>query len=129
MQKPPLPVVGEGRGEGASACDWGRPSRIHSPQVIGKSDRHDNRRHSTRKTTRMHAIDAIRAALSFGDMGLRYIEDMRDAPLTRMSSQGNHPLWVLGHLAVVEGRLRQVILGDAHPLERWKPLFDWGSEP
>jgi hypothetical protein len=77
----------------------------------------------------MHAIDAIRAALSFGDMGLRYIEDMRDAPLTRMSSQGNHPLWVLGHLAVVEGRLRQIILGEANPLERWKPLFDWGSEP
>jgi uncharacterized damage-inducible protein DinB len=77
----------------------------------------------------MHAIDAIRAALSFGDMGIRYIEDMRDAPLTRMSSQGNHPLWVLGHLAVVEGRLRQVVLGEANPLERWKPLFDWGSKP
>lgn len=77
----------------------------------------------------MQAIDAIRAALSFGDMGMRYIEDMREAPLTRMSSAGNHPFWVLGHLAIAEGRLRQVILGEAHPLERWKPLFDWGSEP
>ena len=77
----------------------------------------------------MHALDAIRAALTFGDMGIRYIEDMRDAPLTRMSSRGNHPLWILGHLTVVEGRLRQVILGEPNPVERWKPMFDWGSSP
>lgn len=78
----------------------------------------------------MKAIDAIRIALSLGDDDLHFIEDMREAPLTRPTSYtGNHPLWILGHLTVAEGRLHQIILGEPNPVEHWKPIFDWGTEP
>ncbi|HEV3303858.1 MAG TPA: hypothetical protein VG055_29660 [Planctomycetaceae bacterium] len=78
----------------------------------------------------MKAIDAIRDALSSGDRNIRHIEDMRDSPMAAPGPQGgNHPLWILGHLTIAEGRLRQIVLGEAHPVRHWKPLFDWGSEP
>jgi hypothetical protein len=78
----------------------------------------------------MNAIDAIRSALSFGDNDIRFIEDMRDSPVTQPGPHGgNHPLWILGHLAVVEGRLRQIVLGEPNPVQHWKLLFDWGTEP
>jgi hypothetical protein len=78
----------------------------------------------------MKAIDAIRMALAFGDRGMRALEDMKDAPLTRPGEfGGNHPMWVAGHLAVVEGRLQKILHGTPNPVEHWKPLFDWGSEP
>ena len=38
-------------------------------------------------------------------------------------------MWIAGHLTVVEGRLHQMLHGTANPVARWKPLFDWGSEP
>src|SRR5687767_10775158 len=42
---------------------------------------------------------------------------------------GNHAMWIAGHLAVVEGRLQQMLHGTPNPVHQWKPLFDWGSEP
>ena len=80
----------------------------------------------------MQAIDAIRIALKFSDMGMAYLGTMSDAPLLRPGAQGgggNHAMWIAGHLAVVEGRLQQVLHGGPNPVARWKPLFDWGSEP
>jgi hypothetical protein len=79
----------------------------------------------------MKALDLLRAALEFSDQAtLQLIEDMRDAPLTRPTANGgNHPLWVLGHLANAEGVLQQVLLGGSNPLEKWMPLFGPGSEP
>jgi hypothetical protein len=38
-------------------------------------------------------------------------------------------MWIAGHLAVVEGRLHQMLQGGPNPVHHWKPLFDWGSEP
>ena len=38
-------------------------------------------------------------------------------------------MWIAGHLTVVEGRLQKMLRGTPNPVERWKPLFDWGSEP
>jgi len=38
-------------------------------------------------------------------------------------------MWIAGHLAVVEGRLQQMLHGIPDPVHRWKPLFDWCSEP
>jgi hypothetical protein len=78
----------------------------------------------------MKAIDAIRTALKFSDMGINYLADMADAPLLRPGPwSGNHAMWIAGHLAVVEGRLHQMLDGGPNPLHAWKPLFDWGSEP
>jgi hypothetical protein len=78
----------------------------------------------------MKAIDCIRITLKFSDMAMTHLGSMADAPLVRPGPWGgNHALWIAGHLAVVEGRLHQMIDGTPNPLHAWKPLFDWGSEP
>ncbi|HSH96410.1 MAG TPA: hypothetical protein VK968_19840, partial [Roseimicrobium sp.] len=78
----------------------------------------------------MKAIDAIRTVLKFSDMGMKYLATMSDAPLLRPGPWGgNHAMWITGHLTVVEGRLQQMIHGGPNPVAKWKPLFDWGSEP
>jgi DinB superfamily len=60
---------------------------------------------------------------------LALVEDMKDAPLTFPTPQGgNHPLWVLGHLAWTEGFLHQVMLGRPNPVAHWNTLFGIGSE-
>ena len=78
----------------------------------------------------MKALDAIRIALKFSDMAMVHLGSMKDAPLLRPGPWGgNHAMWIAGHLAVVEGRLHQMLNGGRNPLHEWKPLFDWGSEP
>jgi hypothetical protein len=78
----------------------------------------------------MQAIEAIRIALKFSDMSMTHLSSMQDAPLLRPGPWGgNHAMWIAGHLAVVEGRLQQMLHGGPNPLHHWKPLFDWGSEP
>ena len=78
----------------------------------------------------MQAIDAIRITLKFSDMGMKHLAEMRDAPLLRPGPWGgNHAMWIAGHLAVVEGRLQQMLHGGPNPVHHWKPLFDWRSEP
>lgn len=78
----------------------------------------------------MKAIDAIRIALKFSDMGMNYLATMSDAPLLRPGPWGgNHAMWIAGHLTVVEGRLQQMLRGTTNPVHHWKHLFDWGSEP
>jgi hypothetical protein len=78
----------------------------------------------------MNAIDAIRTALKFGDNDFKNLVEMRDSPLVRPGPRGgNHAMWIAGHLAVVEGRLQKILRGTPNPVEHWKPLFDWGSEP
>lgn len=78
----------------------------------------------------MKATDAIKKALSFGDHGLRVIEGMADAPLHQPGPfGGNHAMWIMGHLAVAEGRLHKILLGEPNPVEHWKPMFDWASTP
>jgi hypothetical protein len=79
----------------------------------------------------MKAIDLIRWALQTADESTtRLVEDMRDQPLTRPTSRGgNHALWVLGHLAVIEGMIPHTVFGEPHPVRHWWPLFGTGSEP
>jgi len=78
----------------------------------------------------MKAIDAIRIALKFSDMAMTHLGSMKDAPLLRPGPWGgNHAMWIAGHLAVVEGRLQQMLHGGRNPVHEWKRLFDWGSEP
>jgi hypothetical protein len=78
----------------------------------------------------MKANDAIRTTLKFSDMGIKYLATMADAPLLRPGPWGgNHAMWIAGHLAVVEGRLQQILHGGPNPGHHWTPLFVWGSEP
>jgi len=72
----------------------------------------------------------IQTALKFGDQFAGALADMKDAPFTRPGGWGgNHPMWLAGHLAVVEGRMHKMLFDTANPLEHWKPMFDWGTTP
>jgi uncharacterized damage-inducible protein DinB len=79
----------------------------------------------------MKAIDAIRTAMQISDQGVtKLVEDMRDAPLTQPTPRGgNHPLWVIGHVAYVEANIPRVLFGEPNALEHWAPLFAPGTEP
>ncbi len=62
---------------------------------------------------------------------LPLIEDMKDAPLTFPTRKGgNHPLWVLGHMAYSEGSIiQEMMLGESNPLAEWKEIFGSGVDP
>ena len=79
----------------------------------------------------MNTIDYLRMNLDMGDMTLDLIDDMKDAPMTAPTAKGgNHPLWVLGHLAYAEASMvYEMMLGEPNPLEDWKPIFADGTEP
>jgi hypothetical protein len=84
----------------------------------------------------MKAIDMIRWAMQLTDQGTAaMVEDMRgDAALTfstpgAKGGDGNHPLWLLGHLCVIEGGIPHILLGEPNPVEHWKPLFAAGTKP
>jgi len=79
----------------------------------------------------MKAIEVVRHALEMGDkLANTFLEDMRDNPLTQPTARGgNHPLWVVGHLAYTEGQLYQLLSGERNPVEQWSNLFAGGTEP
>jgi uncharacterized damage-inducible protein DinB len=79
----------------------------------------------------MKAVEFIRVSLeSSARATLSLLEDMKDQPLTFPTPRGgNHPLWILGHLAYTEGFLTQeIMLGRANPVGHWKELFWIGSQ-
>jgi hypothetical protein len=82
----------------------------------------------------MKAIDLVRWALEATDQfTARLVEDMRDAALTQpmpgKGNGGNHALWCLGHLCVIEGDIPRILLGERNPVEHWGPLFGPGTQP
>ena len=80
----------------------------------------------------MKTKDFIRAGLDAStNLTLALIDDMKDAPMTQPTSKGgNHPLWVLGHLAYSEANIvSHIIGGDENPLIGWKEMFGGGREP
>jgi hypothetical protein len=79
----------------------------------------------------MKTVDFIRKALDSSFRAtMALIDDMKDVPLTFPTPKGgNHPLWVLGHLAWTEGFvIQQVMLGRPNPVAHWNSLFGIGSE-
>jgi uncharacterized damage-inducible protein DinB len=79
----------------------------------------------------MHTKEAIKYALTFSNRAvLSAIDKMSDAATTFPTPHGGcHPLWVLGHLTVVEGMIPGVLFGEKHPVAEWQKLFGPGSEP
>lgn len=73
----------------------------------------------------MTTKDAIRFALGLADGAfLPAIDAIADAPLTYPTGNGGcHPLWVMGHLAVVEGMVTAMLTEGGNPVEQWEPLF------
>ncbi len=79
----------------------------------------------------MKGTDIIRSALAFTDrFGMKMLEDMRDACTTYPTPNGgNHPLWIVGHLAVTEGELYGMVTGEPNPVEQWNVHFAPGTAP
>lgn len=82
----------------------------------------------------MSSIDLIRWALTMTDEGTaNLVADMRDAALTQPTpgkgNGGNHPLWSVGHLCVIEGGIPRILFGEKSPVEHWEPLFAPGTQP
>ena len=90
----------------------------------------------------MKAIDLIRWAMQMTEQGTaQIVQDMRDAPLTQPTpgakgGGGNHPLWSLGHLCVIEVNIPHILLGDVdgsdlfrHPKLDNHPPSDLGRSP
>ena len=79
----------------------------------------------------MNRVELIRWAMQMTDQATAaLVKDLRDAPLTQPTSRGgNHPLWVLGHLAFLEGGIPHVLLGEPNPVAHWAPLFASGTQP
>jgi hypothetical protein len=80
----------------------------------------------------MTAKDVIRLSLNQTKGRLTsLLADMKDQPTVAPTPRGgNHPLWVLGHLAYAEaGLVSGFIKGEANPLAKWEKLFGMGSQP
>jgi len=75
----------------------------------------------------MNSIDLIRSNLARSrDLVLKGIEDMDGHALVPPTPRGGgHTLWVLGHLACVEGLVvHRFMRGEANPLADWEAVFD-----
>jgi len=61
---------------------------------------------------------------------LARVEDMREHALVFPTPRGGcHTLWILGHLAFIEGQvIHEFMRGEPNPLADWEPIFD-GPEP
>jgi hypothetical protein len=79
----------------------------------------------------MQTKEAIQFALTLSNGAvLSAIDKMSDAPTTFPTPHGGcHPLWVLGHLAMVEGTIPGVLFGHPHPVAEWQKYFGENSEP
>lgn len=79
----------------------------------------------------MQTKEAIHFALAVSNGAvLSAIDEMSGAPTTFPTPNGGcHPLWVLGHLTLVEGMIPAVLFGENNPVAEWQPLFGENSEP
>jgi hypothetical protein len=79
----------------------------------------------------MYTKEAIKFALSVSNRAvLGAIDKMSDSATTFPTPHGGcHPLWVLGHLTMVEGMIPAVLFGDKNPVAEWQKYFGEGSEP
>jgi hypothetical protein len=79
----------------------------------------------------MNTKDAIRFALDLSNRAvMSKIDEMANLPTAFPTPKGGcHPLWVLGHLTLIEGMMPAVLYGKANPVEGWVKLFGEHTEP
>ena len=79
----------------------------------------------------MHMKDAIKFALTISNGSvLSVIDEMSDAATTFPTPNGGcHPLWVLGHLTLVEGMIPAALFAEKNPAAEWQQYFGENSEP
>lgn len=78
----------------------------------------------------MHSIELIHDNLTKSrDRVLARVEEMRQhCVISPTPKGGGHTLWILGHLAYIEGLVIDgFMLGEPNPLADWEDLFD-GAE-
>jgi uncharacterized damage-inducible protein DinB len=77
----------------------------------------------------MQTKDAIRFMLTVSNGAVLSVIDQAGAiPTTFPTPNGGcHPLWVLGHLSIVEGMIPNVLFGEPNPVENWKGHFGENS--
>ena len=79
----------------------------------------------------MQSIDLLRGNLFRStDRVLERVEDMREHCFVFPTPNGGgHTIWVLGHLAYIEGLvIREFMLAEPNPLAEWENIFD-GPDP
>jgi hypothetical protein len=79
----------------------------------------------------MYMKDAIKFALNISNRTvLSVIDEMSDAATAFPTPNGGcHPLWVLGHLTLVEGMLPAALFAEKNPAAEWQQYFGENSEP
>jgi len=79
----------------------------------------------------VYTKDAIRFTLATAEEAvLSSLKTIQDAPTAFPTANGGcHPLWVMGHLAFVEGVAHEILSGGENPAEDWAPLFAPGTTP
>lgn len=79
----------------------------------------------------MTAKETIRLALQMTyDWTIQLADDLADAPLTAPTPRGgNHPLWVVGHLAHARRGLLGMMTGEVRSDPQADALFAGGTEP
>ena len=79
----------------------------------------------------MHTKNLIKFAMNVSNGAvLSVIDDMSDAATTFPTPNGGcHPLWVLGHLALVEGTIPAVLYGEENRAAEWQKYFGEHSQP
>src|SRR3982074_1789391 len=80
---------------------------------------------------KMQTKEAIQFALTVSDRAvLSVIDEMSGAVTTFPPPNGGcHPLWVLGHLTLVEGMIPGVLFGESNPVAEWGQLFGESTQP
>ena len=82
----------------------------------------------------MQPSEPIRHALQMTEwLTIKMGESLLDHPLTPATpgakgGNGNHAIWTLGHLAVIEANVPNIFVGEPNPLEKWWPIFGMGTE-
>jgi hypothetical protein len=79
----------------------------------------------------MYTKDAILHALELADQAvMQPLDRIQDAPLTFPTGNGGcHPLWVLGHLAFIEGVTNEMLGGSSNPVADWAAIFGQDTVP
>jgi len=79
----------------------------------------------------MNTKDAIKFALTVSDRAvLSVVDEMSDAATTFPTPNGGcHPLWVLGHLTLVEGMIPAILFGEKNRAAEWQQFFGENSKP
>jgi len=79
----------------------------------------------------MYMKDAIRYSLNMAHQAtMQALARIEDSTLTFPTGKGGcHPLWVMGHLAFVEGLTHEMLGGGGNPVAPWAAIFGQDTIP